>query len=361
MLKRSWVTVNLRKVKQNYKEFKKLIAPSQKIMAVVKANAYGHGDIKVSVALEEIGCSDFAVSNLNEAVRLRRGGVKGNVLILGYTPINAIKTVKKYNLIQTIISADYLNKILLLGYKISVQFKIETGMNRLGLPPNNTTKNLIENATQKLNVTGIFTHLSCADESDKTDFTSKQIQTFKEFASSLKHLNFTYVHYLNSAGALFFSDGFSTHVRLGISLYGISPRKNHALPSSVKPVLEWKSVIVMLKTINKGESVSYGATFKATKKTVVATVCTGYADGFSRTLSNGGLVIVNGKRAKVIGRVCMDQFMIDVSHIKNVKVGDIVTIVGKDLTACDMAKKLKTIPYEILCRITSRVHRKYIN
>lgn len=359
MQNRSWVNINLKQIEENYKTYKSLIKQNQKIIAVVKANAYGHGDVEVATTLQKIGVCDFAVSNVDEGIKLRENGITGNLLILGYTPINRLFEVKKYNLSQTIISSDYLVAVLKTGLNISVQFKIETGMNRLGLPPNKATEVAIKNSTKLLNVQGIFTHLSTADEPLKRQQALNQINKFKRFATRLKTLKFSYVHYLNSAGGLLLNDGVSTHVRVGIILYGLKPNDNFILPNGIKPCLEWKTVITMIKTLKKGETVSYGATPTTSPKTVVATLSTGYADGFSRLLSNGGTVLVNGTPCKVLGKVCMDQFMIDITSVKGARPYGEVVIIGNKQTAEDIAKQTNTIPYEVVCQITSRVYRIY--
>ena len=360
MQNRSYVNVNLNQVKSNYKVYKSLIKPHQKIMAVVKANAYGHGDVEVATVLQELGCRDFAVSNLEEGVKLRCNGIAGTILILGYTPINRIFEVEKYSLTQAIFSMDYLTKILSLRLKIKVQFKIETGMNRLGLIPNKQTEKAIKNSLLKLQVEGLFTHLATADDSSMLALTNRQIKLFENFIKRFKKQNFPYLHYLNSAGGILVNNGVSTHVRLGIILYGLKPSSNFELPLGVKPCLEWKSVITMIKRVKVNEFIGYGASYKTNKNTLVATVSTGYADGFSRAMSNGGTVIVNGKKARVIGRVCMDQFMIDVTDIIGVKPYSEVTIIGNFQTANDLALYLNTIPYEVVCQISSRVFKNYL-
>ena len=361
MLKRSWVTIDLKQIVKNYLVYQNNLKPNQKVMAVVKANAYGHGDVEVSKALQQAGCYDFAVSNLQEGINLREAGIKGSILILGYTPFERLKDCKKYDIIQAVFSKDYLDGVIKSGVKVSIQFKIETGMNRLGFEASKQTETLIRKTLKILDVKGFFTHLCVSDDDNMNDYTDNQISTFQTFANGVKDLNFEFVHYLNSAGGMYHNDGFSTHARLGISLYGLKPDYPNVLPKGMAPAIEWKSTIVMIKKISKGDKVGYGATFEATRDTLVATVCTGYADGLSRRMSNGGSVYVRSKQVKIIGRVCMDQFMIDVTDVEGVQPYDEVTILGKEQDPNDMANYLGTIAHEVVCGISPRVVKIYKN
>lgn len=351
--------ISLINIENNYKIFKKIIGENKKIIAVVKANAYGHGAVKVATALEKIGCRDFAVSNLEEGLELRKGKIKSNILILGYTPIEKLYLVKKYNLIQTIISKEYLRDVIKSKVKIRAEFKIDTGMNRIGLKPNLESEKLLRKSLKYVRFEGIYTHLSCADYPSMDSFTSEQITKFKNFCNSICDLKFKYVHYQNSIGGVTRFDEFSTHVRLGIMLYGFAPNYDNELLKTIKPAMEFRARISMIKVIKKGESVGYGASYIASSRIKVATVSAGYADGIDRRLSNGGTVIVNGQIAKIIGKVCMDQFMIDVTKVKNVKRYDWVTIFNEQKTAEDLAKEIGTISYEILTNVSSRVKRVY--
>lgn len=367
-VKRSWVEINLNVLKNNCRIYKGIIDKNQKIMAVIKADAYGHGDIKVAKALLDEGITDFAVSNVDEACRLRELGIDGNILILGYTPIELLPQVAEYNIIQTIISEEYAEEVCKSNVDIKCQIALDTGMNRIGLNADDVDYciEVIRKYSKKLNVIGIFTHLCVADGKggEVVRFTEKQIEKFDAIASSLSDLKFDYVHCLNSAGGLWHKSRTNMFIRLGIVLYGLKPDYMNVLPKGISPALEWKSVISMVKTIYEDETVGYGRTFTAKQEMKIATIPTGYADGYSRFLSNKGYVLINGQRANIVGRICMDQMMVDVTGINDVSIGTEVTLLGRSgdsqMTADDMAHMINTIGYEIVCNISKRVPRVYI-
>ena len=368
--RRSWCEIDLNQIKQNCSIFCKY-ANTTDIIAVVKANAYGHGDIEVAKALESIGIDYFAVSNVEEAIRLRRGNVKGEILILGYTPTDSFEALHEYDLTQTLISEKYAEQLShKTNGKIKCQFAIDTGMNRIGLNACDIDKTvaIVEKYSKIFNLNGIFTHLAVADSAsdENLEFTEKQIEIFGAVASKLSHLNLQYVHCLNSAGGLSqirLPKSVHNVVRLGISLYGLKPSSDVSLPKEIRPALEWKSVVTMVKRVPADSTIGYGRTFKAESEMLVATVSTGYADGYSRALSNKGYVLIKGRKAGILGRICMDQMMIDVSDIPDVKLGDEVVLIGRSgdqvITADDIASSIDTIGYEILCNISNRVSRIY--
>ena len=234
-------------------------------------------------------------------------------------------------------------------------------MNRIGFKPNDETELLIRQATERLEVNGIFTHLCVCDTPNMDYYTDTQIKTFRDFYLRIKDLKLPFVHCQNTIGGMRKVDDFTTHSRLGISLYGLKPDYDNVIFEGMKPALEWRSVISMIKTLKKGEKIGYGLTYETERETKVATVSAGYADGYNRRMSNGGTVIVKGKKAKIIGRVCMDQFMIDVTDIKDVKPYDEVVLIGEGYTADDMGKDLGTISYEVVTGISSRVSFEYKN
>ena len=354
---RCWVEIDLNLLKQNYANYKKFLKDEQEIIAVVKANAYGHGDVQVAKALEEVGVKHFAVATLEEGVRLRKNGIKGTILILSYTPINFLELVYKYDLMQTVISCEYARAISNLDVPIKVQIAVDTGMNRIGFNAKNAENciRLIKYYAKKLNVVGLFTHLSSADNLKESEFTYKQIEQFKRVVEGCKQLNLEFVHCHNSTGGVNFNDSYFKFVRLGMLLYGLEG----AIKDDIKPILKWKSVVSMVKTIESGENVGYGKSYITRKRTVVATISAGYADGYNRLLSNKGYVLINGQKASIIGKICMDQFMVDVTLIKDVKQGDEIELMGDFYSAEDMAKDLDTISYEIVCSISSRVAKVY--
>lgn len=373
--KRSWIEINLSQLKKNYLLYKNSLKADAEIMAVIKADAYGHGDVQVARLLSQSGVHLFAVSNIDEAVGLREAGIQGEILILGYTSVFYAKTLWHHDLTQAIVSEEYAKALAETGMKIKCQFAIDTGMNRIGLDGDNTDEceRIIRNYKDSLNLTGIFTHLCVADTdtAECKDFTVGQISKFKAVAERIQDLNLPFMHCCNSAGGLFYlkNDEIFEHiggvVRLGIILYGLKPDDNNELPDGIEPAMEWKSQISMVKDVHPGETIGYGRTYKVEKESRIATVTTGYADGLNRFLSNKGFVMINGYKAPIVGRVCMDQTLVDVTGIPNVKMGTRVTLIGKSgglvYTADDMARDLGTIGYEIICNITKRVQRFYVN
>ncbi len=366
--KRCWTEINLSVLKNNYNLYKSLLPAGIKVMAVVKADAYGHGDCRVSKCLQNEGCKDFAVATLEEAKSLRKAGIKGQILLLGYSPLACVQDVIDYDVTQTVVDenhAEYLSKI---NKNTKVAFSIDTGMNRIGLDADRPEycENVIRNYVSKLQITGIFTHLCTADTTDEesVNFTNGQIKKFEVIVNKIKDLKLPYIHCLNSAAGLWNNSSQSVFVRLGIVLYGLKPDFQNFLPEGIKPVLSWYSVVSMIKTVSPLETIGYGRTYLVDKPMKIATVCVGYADGYNRLLSNKFYVLINGKKAPIIGRVCMDQMMVDVTIIENVELGTKVTLIGKDgtelITADDMANKIGTIGYEIVCDISKRVKRYYI-
>ena len=250
------------------------------------------------------------------------------------------------------------------GCKAKCQFALDTGMNRIGLDADEPEKciEIIQRFSKKLNMNGIFTHLCVADSSSAIDieFTKKQIYKFEAIANGVQNLNLEYVHCLNSAGALWKKTKYNSLVRLGIILYGLKPDIENVLPDGIKPAMRWKSVISMVKTVKKGESIGYGCSFTAEKDMRVATIPTGYADGYNRLLSNRGHVVINEKNASIVGKICMDQFMVDISNISEAKMGMEVELLTDSYNADDMAQDIGTIGYEIICNISKRVTRVYL-
>lgn len=374
-LKRTWVEIDLHSLDENIENIKNA-APEREIMAVVKANAYGHGDIEISKELMALGIKNFAVSNVCEGVHLRKHDISGNMLIFGYTPIEELDMACNYSLVQTILDTEYAVKASEYAVKnnleLRVCIKFDTGMGRIGLRCDDEAV-LIENikkitALKGLKIEGAFTHFAVADSTDEENiaYTKNQQRLFEKCVLLLKENGITLntYHSLNSAGGLFYSGFDSTAERAGICMYGQKPDASLTMPFELKPVMQLKSTVCMLKTIHKGDFVSYGRTYKADKDITVATVPIGYADGYPRALSNKADMLIHGKRASIIGRVCMDQLMLDVTDIPEVCVGDTVTVFGKDgnceIPLDELAGKCDTINYELLCAIGIRVPRVYI-
>lgn len=370
--RRAWAEIHLDNLKANFLNFKNHIDNSAELMCVVKADCYGHGSPVCTKYLQnELSVKYYAVSNLNEAVELRQNGIEGDILILGYTPTEYADVLSEYNIIQAITEFDYAVKLSQNAKKdVRCHIKLDTGMTRIGLRFESANRYALEIEKicnlENLKVEGIFTHLCVADSKNSEDiaFTKSQISLFNEIYQKLceKGVEIKHHHYLNSAGGVFHNQNNSTLARLGIILYGLKPDYDLELPFEIYPAMELKAVVSQVKTIEAGACVSYGRTFVANKEMKLATVSIGYADGVPRSLSNKGELLVNGKRAKIVGRVCMDQLMIDVTGI-DVKAGDVAVVMGKSgdeqITADDIAKICNTIGYEIVCDITKRVPRLY--
>ncbi len=365
--RRCWAEVDLHVIRENYRIYKSLIKPGQEIMAVVKADAYGHGDREVALALSEIGCRHFAVSNIQEAIRLRDVLPDEEILILGYTPPACFDLLIGNDITQAVLSEEYAEKLAAAGSAIKCHFVIDTGMNRIGLDADEPEEceRIIRRFAEKLDITGLFTHLCCADSELESDllFTEGQIAKFRTVAESVQDLSIPEKHCLNTAGGLWHND-FGNLVRLGISLYGLKPDYENTLPHGIRPALSWKSVISMVKEIKQGEYVGYRRTFQANKPMLLATITAGYADGLRRALYKDSYVLIRGQKAPIVGRVCMDQMMADVTHISGIQAGDSVTFIGTDgkeeILADELAQNAGTIGYEVVCGIGKRVDRIYL-
>lgn len=369
---RAWVEINLANIGHNLHEIKKIVSEKSNIMTVVKANAYGHGLVEVAQKLSQLGITDFAVATLQEGIQLRENHITGNILILGYTDIKNIHLVTEYDLIQTVVDEQYAKSLrdLSLTKKLNVHLKINTGMNRIGINYKNIQfiKNLY--CSNAFNVLGIFSHFCVADSATLEDiqFSKEQISRFDDLIQKLKddHIDTGFTHLQSSYGILNYHDSNYDFVRAGIILYGIHSEKDSFCLSniSLKPALSLYARITGIKEIEKDDTVSYGRKYKATKKEKIATVSIGYADGYPRNLSGKHVkVLVNGKEAEVIGRICMDQLMICVTDIDNVKPGDIVTLIGEQscIRAEEIAEKAETITNELLSRLGSRLNYMWID
>lgn len=368
-LHRTWAEIDTKALVHNLKIFKEKLG-DKKIMAVVKADAYGHSAKDLCPILDQSGADWFAVSNINEAITLREIGIKKPILILGYTPVEMVRELNEHNLSQCVYSSEYAQKLSALavsyGIKVKAHIKLDTGMSRLGFNCKNDDLCELDaaiNAASLPNIIceGVFTHFAVADrnESEEDGFTQKQYNLFIKACDSFKMHGFndTMFHCCNSAGTLLDNDKYLDMVRVGISLYGLSPSSGLTLNDDLIPVMNVKSVVSLVKEIGVGDTVSYGRTFKCEKTMKIATVTAGYADGYPRSLSNQGYVYIGGHRADIVGRVCMDQMCVDVTDIPDVKMGDEVLLFGKDLMVDALADLCGTINYEIICGISPRVPR----
>ena len=366
ILRRTWAEIDLPALSRNLKLLS-AARPQTAVMAVVKANAYGHGAHAVATALSAAGVRHFAVATLDEAIALREAGIGGEILILGYTPPEAGEKLLSYGITQALLSADYAAALwAACPAPIKCHFAIDTGMHRIGLDAAApaTAEAVIRLWAGRFALTGIFTHLCAADSADEASaaFTNAQLSRFRAVADRVRDLGLA-AHCLNSAGGIAYSEAESDFWRLGILLYGLSPNPATPLPAGIRPVLAWRTVVATFKTVPAGETVGYGRTWQAARDSVIATLPVGYADGYDRRLSNRGCVLLHGKRAPGVGRVCMDQTMVDVTDIPAARVGDTVTLLGEDggatLTADEMASLIGTIGYEIVTGISPRVPRIY--
>ncbi len=350
-----------------------LMAPldsKTKAMAVVKADGYGHGDVAVAKAVYD-KVFGYAVATLDEAVNLRENGIDKPILILGFVNTDEYETLVNNEVAATVFdyeTAKALSEVAKrLGKKALCHIKVDTGMRRIGLEPNQEGVRIIEKIKklQDIDAVGIFTHFATADEENK-EATLRQYHKFMSFVSQLKSegLEFEYTHCANSAATIDMHEINGDLVRLGIAMYGMYPSAEVSKDTvKLTPALELKSHITMVKTVPAGEPVSYGGTFVTDKDTKIATVSLGYGDGYPRALSSKGYVIVNGMKAPIIGRVCMDQLMIDATNIPDVKRNDVVTLIGRDgqeiITVEEIAELAGTFNYEFVCDLNKRIPRNY--
>ena len=370
-LKRTWAEIDLDGLAHNFNIVKKAVG-SARIMAVVKADAYGHGDSVLTGELERLGADAFAVSNLEEALHVRDAGTKLPILILGVTPVQFADVLANNNISQTVFSTDYAEKLSAsakkLGVTVDCHIKTDSGMGRLGFDVLYDRENAIKEIEictklPNLSFSGIFTHFAEADSENGREYTNEQYSAFNKTVDALseKGITFDYVHCCNSAGAMTYPEMHGTAVRAGIILYGLDPAQRK---TDFMPIMELKSIIAQLRLHKKGSTVGYGRTHTLERDTLVATIPVGYADGYPRKLSNTASVLVNGKRAKILGRVCMDQLMVDVTDIEGVAEDGVVTLFGKEgdefLGIDELAVQSETINYELVCLVGKRVPRVYI-
>lgn len=378
-LRRTWAEVDVDAVKHNYRVIRKAVAPQTQIMCVIKADAYGHGAVFLGKLYENLGADRFAVSNIEEALQLRENGITLPVLILGYTPASMAKELADNNISQAVFSEEYAEGLSREAIKQNVNVKIhiktDTGMSRIGFMYQDKERDRL--SIEKIKKTcsmpglaaeGIFTHFAVSDEGDEGKKTTlHQLECFSDVVQKLKNDGFSFdiVHCSNSGAVIDYKQAHFDCVRAGIILYGLSPSKKLAGRLDLRPAMQIKSVIAQVKTIEPGTPVSYGSTFISDKPLKLATVPIGYADGYTRSLGNRAYMTVNGKKANVVGRVCMDQLMLDVSGIDDVRSGDEVIVIGdgknNTLSFDDIAELTGTINYELVCLVGKRVPRVYVH
>lgn len=366
----AWAEINLANIKFNFLALKHKAGKQVKMLVAVKADAYGHGMLEVSKQLEDCKVDYLGVASVNEALALRKGNIKAPILVMGNvfdeTQINQALNFQISLTVADLAGAKKINKFVSGGKKLKVHIKIDTGMGRIGIWHQAAFADIVKICRmENLFVEGIFTHFASADAD--INFTNKQLFIFEQLIDKLKqnHINIALVHAANSSALSRIKNIGSLYnmVRPGIMVYGIYPCESMKKQISLKPVLELKSRVVYLKQAEPGRTISYGRTYTVKTKTKIATVSIGYADGYVRALSNKAHVLINGKIFPVVGRVCMDQIMVNVGLSSKVKVGDIVTLIGREQTKIISAEKLaslcETIPYEITCGISARVKRLF--
>ncbi|AAK78472.1 alanine racemase [Clostridium acetobutylicum] len=366
-----WAEIDLDNIAYNMQQIRRC-SKSDEIIGVVKADAYGHGAVDVAPVLLENGANRLAVAVISEAVELRKSGIQCPIMILGYTPLSLVDSIIKYSIEQTVFSYDYAEKLSEAARQKNITLRIhialDTGMGRIGFLPTEESVWEVYKISKLSNIIieGIFSHFSTSDETNK-EYTYAQLKKFEWFYNELrkKNIKINIRHIGNSAAIMELPETHFEATRPGIILYGYYPSnevdKNKL---NLKPIMTLKTNVVHIKKMMPGEYVSYGRKFKCERESIIATLPVGYADGYTRMLSGKAKVIINGNYAPVIGRICMDQCMIDITDLPSVQVGDEVVIMGesddKKFTADDMAEIIGTINYEVICMISKRVPRVYI-
>lgn len=360
----AWVEVNLEFLAQNVKALKKLVKPDVKMLAVVKADAYGHGAVMCAPTLLASGVDMLGVASIDEGLDLRNAKIDSEILVLGAVPVWAFECAAENDIAISIFSQEHIEASKQAyertGRKIKAHIKIDTGMNRIGVNKDEAVEFIKQvQSADFIDLQGIFSHLACAEDEAETQ---KQFETYSKIISQIDTARIT-KHILNTAGLMSYDDYQFDMVRAGIGLYGLMPDLpplSHFSPftSHLSPVMALKGRITRIHTMGANEGISYGHTFVADKETKVATVPIGYADGVPRALSNKIYGMLNGEKVKQIGNITMDQMMFDITGI-NVQEGDVITLLGEDLTIDEWAKILGTINYELTCRLKVRLPRVY--
>ncbi|MFN8372878.1 MAG: alanine racemase [Anaerolineae bacterium] len=363
----SWLELDMDAMAGNVQAVKEMIGPDVALMAVVKADAYGHGAVQASSTALLNGADYLAVASMAEALELRDGGITAPILVLSYTPVYAVRQAIRHNIAIALYDLDmsraYDRAARELGGKLRVHVKIDTGMGRLGVSSEDSMVFFRHVTTLRyLEIEGIYTHFAAADSDP--DFTATQVREFRGVLKPLRAsgFDFKYRHAANSAGTLASKENHFNMVRVGIALYGISPFEDKPLPPKFRPVMSWKTVVAQVRTLPPGATVGYGRTYHTSREERIAILPVGYADGVRRAPNPWGEVLIHGKRAPVVGRVSMEKIAVNVTDIEGVSIGDEVVMLGKQgdetITAEQIAKYWGTIPYEVVTSILARVPRK---
>ena len=376
-VKRTWAEISLEAIRHNFKEIKSRVNGKAKICCVIKADGYGHGAVEVAHLYEKLGADFFAVSNIDEGIEIRNSGCNLPTVILGYTPVNDAKRLSEHNISQAVFSLDYAKSLseecVKNNCSVKIHIKIDTGMSRIGFMcqefprDNNSIKEITEACNlPNLELEGLFTHFCVSDEADEgREFTHNQYGNFRYVKEQLENsgLDIKISHCSNSGAIEDYGETYCDMVRAGIILYGLAPSGKLQGKFDLIPAMTLKTAVAYVKELKKGATVSYGRTFTAEKDMKIATVPIGYADGYIRSNAKDGYMLVNGKKAKIVGRICMDQTMLDVTDIENVNTGDEVIVFGTgengEPTADLIAQNTDTINYEVVCLVGKRVPRIY--
>lgn len=362
--------IDLDAIYHNLIETKKRLKPGTKLMAIIKADGYGHGAVPIAWTVDSI-VDAYGVAILEEAIELRKAGVTKPILILGYTPSMLFEEVIENDITQTVFNFDMAKQMSLqavaLEKQAKIHIKLDTGMSRIGFNDSNETINIIKeiNELPNISITGMFTHFACADMTDKTS-AKHQFERYVDFAERLERVGIKIPtkHVANSAAIIDLPETHMNMVRSGISTYGLYPSEEVDKQNlSITPAMKLITRVIFVKEVEPGTGIGYGSTFIAKHKMKVATIPVGYADGYPRALSNQGRVLIQGTSVPIIGRVCMDQFMVDVTELDEVKEGDKVTLVGRDgieeITVEELADLSYSFNYEFVCDVSKRVPRVY--
>ena len=378
MVKRTWAEISLNAIEHNYNVIRNKVADDTKVCCVIKAAGYGHGAVELSQVYEKLGADFFAVSNIDEGIEIRKSGSKLPIVILGYTPVSEAENLAEYDISQAVFSLEYAKELSEKCVEedciCKMHIKVDSGMSRIGFMCQEFPRDeySIEEICEacclpNLEVEGLFTHFCVSDEdAEGREFTNKQYENFIHVRDSLKKrgVDISVVHCSNSGAIEDYPETCCDMVRAGIILYGLAPSSKLADRLDLVPAMTLKTVVAFVKEVQKGATISYGRTFTADRKMKIATVPIGYADGFIRQNAKDGYMMVNGKKAKIVGRICMDQTMLDVTDIEDVKTGDEVVVFGTgengEPTADSLAENTGTINYETVCLVGKRVPRIYI-
>ncbi len=375
LLKRTWAEIDLDALEFNYRSLKAAMPEDCGFVGVVKADSYGHGSVMVSKVLQELGAKYLAVSNIEEAIQLRNADIKLPILILGFTPAEFADELADHNITQAVNDVDYAkeldSRLAKSGKKLTVHIKADTGMSRMGFTTYGEFDHSVEGVVEvsklpNLDIEGIFTHFAVSDDTEQREYTELQYGRFMGLIEKLaeKGITFRLRHCANSGCTINYPEKALDMFRPGLATYGLYPADKFERDVELRPLMSLRSSIAQIKEFEADVTLSYGRTYTTPSKRRIAVIPIGYADGYPRRFSNSREFLVCGKRAPQVGRVCMDMCMLDVTDVPEAKVGDVVTIFGRDgdefIPMDDLANQAGTITYEIACDISKRVPRIYL-